>query len=235
MGLPVVILFDIDGTLLITGGASSRCIERAARKVLGEQLRWSPVTEGTTDPQIMLELASHNDIAGAEAHLDRYRQVYLQELEQELQNVRDQVVVLPGVRALLTKLAHRQDVIVGLLTGNYQQAAQMKLAVAGLDQAMFKVAAYAEDGAQRSALVATALAQAQQLTGQTIEAAQTILIGDTPRDIACARANGCLVLSVATGRYSLTQLQELKPDVAVVNLDDQQPLEQLIAVAAALP
>ncbi len=229
----VLVLFDVDGTLLLTGGASSRCIERAAVRVLGERLKWGPVTVGTTDPQIFQELAQRCGIEQAADHLEQYRETYLAELEAELNRVRAEVKVLPGVRERLAELSQRADVMVGLLTGNYRRAVELKLAAAGLDAASFALGAFAEDGPDRPALVAAARRAHAMLTGQAIAAGRIILVGDTPRDIACAHATGCRVLAVATGHYSLPQLAAQHPDAAVATLEDRAALDRLIAAAGS--
>jgi phosphoglycolate phosphatase-like HAD superfamily hydrolase len=224
-----LVLFDVDGTLLITGGASSRSIRRAAGKLLGDRFQWRPVTVGLLDPQIFLELASLCGIEDADRHLDAYKDLYLAELEAELPSAETYVKVLPGMRELVDELSKRPDVIVGLLTGNYRRAVELKLKAAGLDKDVFRVGAFAEDGRERSDLVAVAIERAgHRGTGQIDDGRQVILVGDTPRDISCARQAGCRVLAVASGQYSVEQLAQHGPDRVVRDLSDPAPLYEMI-------
>lgn len=220
----VLLLFDVDGTLLLTGGASSRCIRQAARRVLGEGCANGPITVGTTDEEIFLELARHGGIANAQGRLGEYKSLYLGELAAELRRNRAQVRALPGVRELLADLSQRVDVSVGLLTGNFRRAAELKLAAAEIEAALFVVNAFAEDGRQRRDLVAAAMGRWLPRS----DPGRAILIGDTPRDIACARLTGCRVLAVATGHYSLADLLKEGPDAAVEDLTRREALDQLI-------
>jgi phosphoglycolate phosphatase len=226
-----IVLFDIDGTLLVTGGASSRCIRRCAQRVLGSSVEAAKITVGTLDPQIFGQLASHCGITPTPEQLEQYKSLYLADLEQELSRVAADIVVMPGVRQVLEQLRQREDVVVGLLTGNFEAASRLKLRAAGLDEALFEIGAFAEDGMQRSELVPAALRKVERSSNGPAEAQRTILIGDTPRDIECARQAGCLVLSVATGHYSLAELQSHHPDAAVADLTDSRPLYDLIGRA----
>ena len=219
-----LILFDVDGTLLLTGGAGSRCIRWACLRVLGEEFEWNPVVAGRLDQRIYLDLAAACGIAGAGEKFDEYKAVYLAELQAELSQRRDDVTIMPGVRELLAELDARADVVVGLLTGNFQRATELKLSAARLDQSLFKVGAFAEDGDERSDLVPVAMRKYERLTGEVMTPDRVILIGDTPRDIECACQAGCRVLAVATGHYSLEALQAENPDAAVATLEDAAPL-----------
>jgi phosphoglycolate phosphatase-like HAD superfamily hydrolase len=223
-----LILFDVDGTLLITGGATTRCIWRAAEAVFGRTLDRCPLTAGQLDQQLFLSIASHCSIANGHEYLERYKARYVDELELELERTRDQIKVMPGIVDLLENLTRkRPDAIVGLLTGNFREATMLKLRYAGLDRFSYPVGAFAEDGNERRDLVPAALRQLSAL-GETALPANTIIIGDTPRDIATARQTGCKVLAVATGACPLWQLQADKPDAAVADFTDPTPLYDLL-------
>lgn len=226
---PTLILFDVDGTLLLTGGASSRCMKRAGQAILGERFAWHEPVVGRLDHQLFADLAQRCGVTDSELLAGRFQQRYLLELRRELAERRTDVIVLPGVRELLDLLSKRTDLIIGLLTGNFREAAELKLAAAGIDPALFPVGVFAEDAATRDALVATALDRAQRLTGVRPTLDRTILIGDTPRDIAAARAAGCRILAVATGYFRLEQLRDGHPDAVAADLSDQRPLMKLIA------
>ena len=225
-----LLLFDIDGTLLISGGATSRCMERAGRMVFGDGFEWAVITPGLIDPQLLTIQLEANELPVE--RLDEYAQCYLGELEKELVERRSDMKLMPGVAELLQTLRSRyrsqKDVVVGLLTGNYRRASIAKLEAAGLDPAWFTVSAFADDGHQRSDLPGVAMSRCRAVVGTSIGASRTIIIGDTPRDVQCARDTGCVALAVATGRYSVEQLQESRPDTVVADLSDPDPLFKLI-------
>jgi phosphoglycolate phosphatase-like HAD superfamily hydrolase len=223
-----VVLFDVDGTLLITGGATTRCIWRAAEATVGRALDRCPLTAGLLDPELYFCIARHNRIERPEASLADYTQRYFQELESELEKTRDRVKVMPGVETILEELQNSPLAVTGILTGNFKCATELKLRFAGLGRFTFPVRAFGEDAPTRSELVAVALRRYCRSTGQCVTQVQTIIVGDTPRDIAAARSAGCKVLSVATGMYSLAQLRAENPDAAVENLLDIGPLRELI-------
>ncbi len=226
MKTSVMILFDVDGTLLLTGGATRRCIRRAAERVLGPKFRWTEITAGELDPQIFRGLAERCGIRGVAEKQAAYTVAYLAELEAELKRCKADVMVLPGIRALLDALLRRENVTMGLLTGNFQRAVELKLQAADIDPTRFTVGAFAEDGQQRSDLVHTAIRRFQERYRRTVSAQEVILVGDTPRDIACARAAGCRILAVATGQYSVTDLAGA--DRVVADLSDPTALYSMI-------
>src|SRR5579859_3198947 len=223
-----IVLFDVDGALLITGGATTRCIWRATEATFGRPLDRCPLTAGLLDPELFLSIAHHNQIEGAQAALEDYTRLYFIELEKELTATRDKIKVMPGVEPLLDSLQSSDRASLGILTGNFRRATELKLKAAGLDRFSFPASAFAEDAPTRQELVDAALEHYHAATGQSATAAQAIIVGDTPRDIAAARMAGCKVLSVATGQYTLAQLQAERPDAAVENLLDPQPLHDLI-------
>ena len=228
MSAKAVVLFDVDGTLLITGGATTRCIWRAADATFGKSLDRCPLTSGLLDPELFLCIARHNRIERAEAALEDYTRRYLIELEKELDATRDRIRVMPGVEALLENLQSSPRVTTGILTGNFRRATELKLKAAGLDRFPFPASAFAEDAPTRPELVAAALARFRHATGRAAAPAQAIIVGDTPRDVAAARSAGCKVLSVATGACDLARLQAEKPDAAVASLREVRPLFNLI-------
>jgi phosphoglycolate phosphatase-like HAD superfamily hydrolase len=187
------------------------------------------LTAGLLDPELFLGIAKHNRIEGAEAALADYTVRYFAELETELALTADRVKVMPGIIPLLENLQNSTRAVAGILTGNFRRATELKLKAAGLDGFNFPAAAFGEDAARRADLVAAALQQFTRVTGHSASAARTVIVGDTPRDLAAARAAGCRVLAVATGAYSLEQLQAEQPDAAVEDLLDPKPLYDLIA------
>jgi phosphoglycolate phosphatase-like HAD superfamily hydrolase len=207
-----LVLFDIDGTILLTDGAGRRAIGRALIDLAGTS---GPVGDhrfdGKTDPQIvreLLSLAGHPD-AEMPARIQAVCDRYLELLELELASPSQETRVMTGVRELLDELARQEaagQVLVGLLTGNLERGAALKLRSAGIDPSRFAVGAYGSDAAHRPELPAIARRRAESLTGRSIAGPDVVVIGDTPDDVACARPIGARTVAVATGRYDVTIL-----------------------------
>jgi phosphoglycolate phosphatase-like HAD superfamily hydrolase len=221
-----LVLFDIDGTLLITGGATSRCIFAALEEVTGLPATGCRIVPGRLDQQLYADIARQCGVPDPAIYFDAYKQCYLSRLEKELAPAMPPIRVLPGVIALLHQLERREDVAFGLLTGNFRDAARLKVRMAGLDGFRFSICAFAEDGNERSDLVRTAHKRYLEMTG--VPADRTVVVGDTPADIAMARATGCTVLAVATGTYSLAELAAEMPDAAVADLSRPEYLYSLL-------
>jgi len=208
-----LVLFDIDGTILWTDGAGRRAIGQALLDEIGttgpiEYYRF----DGKTDPQIVRELLS---LAGhpAAAADDRVAAVcrrYLELLEGELARPTQRTRVLAGVPELLGGLEEHEAegrALVGLLTGNLEGGAALKLKSAGLDPRRFAVGAYGSDSPQRPELPAIAARRAAERTGREIPGRDVVIIGDTPDDVACGEPIGARVVAVATGFYDVAALR----------------------------
>lgn len=225
-----LILFDIDGTLLATGGAAARAFHRALLEVFGTA---GPIHAhsfaGKTDPQIAYELLSAAGWSEAEitARLPALWAAYLRELPAELAAAR--LRVLPGVRALLERLErHNGDAIVGLLTGNIAPGARLKLEAAGLGFDRFAVGAFGSDHAERARLPAVAVRRAEARFGHRFAGKAIVVIGDTPHDIACGEALGVRTIAVATGSYPAAALAACAPDHVFPSLADVEAVERAI-------
>ena len=222
-----VVLFDIDGTILWTDGAGRRAVQRALEDVFGAAMPDGHEFDGKTDPQIVRELmqlagAAHGDIDDRLPHaLDRYVEL----LHTELGTLDDREHVLPGIRPLLDVLEARDDVLLGLLTGNVRAGAVAKLTAVGIDVDRFKVGAYGSDHANRPELPAIARTRAEALLGHQIPGSDVVVIGDTPADMGCGRAIGARAIGVATGRYSV---QDLEACGAAAVFDDLSDTEAVV-------
>ena len=228
-----LLLFDIDGTLLSTRGMGMRAIRRAFGQLFGDGLNWEGINPGgSLDPLIFAEAARINGIKNADVHHARFRDVYIQELTNNLKTNRHRVEVMPGVHVLLAHLRERisehGDAVLGLLTGNYAKAVPMKLATIGVDVSWFTVTAFGDEGAERAELVRLALDRYQLLTDEPADPGRVAVIGDTPRDVACAHAHGCVAFAVATGGYSVEELAACGADVVLKDLSDPTPLIDFI-------
>jgi phosphoglycolate phosphatase-like HAD superfamily hydrolase len=218
-----LILWDVDGTLVfsqrLVAGAYVRSIETIYE--LGEPLKeveWS----GKTDSQIVLEaLALHGWAEDAViARLDAFREHYVVALHEIRMHLPEDMPILPGVPEALQQLA-QAGVTHSLLTGNYEAAARVKLGAIGLDHHFdFSVGAFGSDDRDRTRLVPVAVEKARRRYDPSLSPADIVVVGDTPRDIACARAGGARAVAVATGPYPLEELARHQPDALLAGLSD---------------
>lgn len=227
-----LLLFDIDGTLLKTNGAGLRAMYRAAERLFGDWTWEGIQTAGHLDPLIFAEAAAANALQNHHEHHDRFRDEYVRELAAELAAARDQCVAMPGMHDALVYLRRRAvergDVVNGLLTGNYTMAVPLKLMAVDIDPAWFTITAFGDEAASRPDLVALAMRKYEAHYGQPIDPRQVVVIGDTPRDVQCAHAHGCLAFTVTTGGASVDDLRAAGADFVVDDLSDPTPLIDLI-------
>jgi phosphoglycolate phosphatase-like HAD superfamily hydrolase len=206
-----LVLFDIDGTLLLTSGAGRRAVMRALLDSVGATGSFDGIRfDGKTDPQIVRELltmAGHPEPDQPRAIEDVCTR-YVGLLEAELAAATGRVQLLDGVAELLDALEPRSDVVLGLLTGNLEPGARLKLTSAGLDPERFRVGAYGSDAADRSALPDYAARRASGVMGIEPSGDAMVIIGDTPADMTCGRSRRARAIGVATGSYSPSQLSD---------------------------
>lgn len=229
----VLLLFDIDGTLLKTTGAGIRAMRQTGAQLFGDAFDLDRVqVSGHLDPLIFTEAVEANGLHHDSANHQAFHDQYLIQLERELADNPHEVRSLPGIDEILATLrqraAHEADVTLGLLTGNYTRAVPIKFSAVGIDPAWFHVTAFGDEAASRPDLVPVAMTKYQAIHGRAIDPGSVVVIGDTPRDVACAQAHGCVSFAVATGRFSIDVLQEAGAHVAVEDLADPQPLIELI-------
>ncbi len=223
-----LILFDVDGTLLSTNGQAAGALGAALRETFGtagpiEHYDWA----GKTDPQIVFELLAGAGIPRIEVgpRLPEFFDRYCGHLAQRLSpsNTR----ALAGVCEILEALGRRPDLAVGLLTGNIQRGAQIKLRAAGL-AGFFAVGAFGSDEEDRNQLVAVARSRARTHWGEEFPGMRTVVVGDAEPDIHCARAGGASSVAVASGKTPKETLAALKPDVLLDSLASPLALSALI-------
>ncbi len=228
-----LLLFDIDGTLMRAHGAGERAMEKAGKLVLGEQYTLRNVSfSGGLDPLLFHEGARQSGLEATDDHHARFREAYLGFLAEQIGQERETVVAMPGAVDLLRSLLDNTDVVLGLLTGNYREGAHMKLRHVGIDPDWFRLGAFGDLAPTRPELLPIALTQYQALHSSWVEGRAVIVIGDTPKDVHCAQVNGCQVLAVATGNFTLDQLRETGADRVVEDLASPEPLLELLAEAA---
>jgi phosphoglycolate phosphatase-like HAD superfamily hydrolase len=224
-----LVLFDIDATLLVTGGAGMRAITRAARDVFGAVWVWDGIDpSGGLDPLILAEGALRNGVPLDPAREEAFRGRYTVILEEELRSNPAAVRALPGSREAVEALRTRDHAVLGLLTGNYPTGAALKLRAAGFDPGWFPITAFGDEAPSRPALGALALRKLEERSGASVDPRRVVIIGDTPRDVECAHANGFTAYAVATGRHKIEDLRAAGAHVAVKDLTDLAPLLELI-------
>jgi phosphoglycolate phosphatase len=215
-------LFDIDGTLLVTGGAGAIAWQRAFRELHGIDANIEEHTHaGMTDPEIA-EIVFREVIGrdGSEAERAEAIGGYLSHLEDAV-NESSGYRVMPGIEELLPRLVER-GVLLGLVTGNIEAAAQIKLARAGLNH-FFAFGGYGSDSRDRTELTRKAVERGGVVAGSPLDPTATIAVGDTPRDVKAGHGTGIRVVGVATGQYSVEELSEAGADWAITDVRDSFP------------
>ena len=222
--MATLVLFDIDGTLLLSGGAGRRALERALVEVAGlggvldgvslagkvdRQIAREALEQGAADDEEALDLL-------VEAVLRRYAELLAEEVERATE-----YRVLPNVRSTLEALSRRDEVYLALGTGNVRAGARIKLGRAGLND-YFEDGGFGEDGETRVEVLRAAVRRASGLVGVSFEPEQVVVVGDTPLDVAAARDLGARIVAVATGTASMGELAACRPDSLWHELPDHQ-------------
>jgi phosphoglycolate phosphatase-like HAD superfamily hydrolase len=204
-----IILFDIDGTLVLTGGAGMRALNRACEETTGLSDAFADVpVAGRTDRIILSDAMSKAGRELDDQLFSALRSRYIQLLREEIQVPgRGVKAILPGVRELLDVLAARDDVFLGLVTGNFEEGARIKLEYFDLWR-YFRCGAYGEDAADRNDLVPFAWRRALECGLNAGHVDNVFVVGDTPHDVACAHAAGATPIAVATGSFTADQLRK---------------------------
>jgi phosphoglycolate phosphatase-like HAD superfamily hydrolase len=228
----MLILFDIDGTILLTQGAGMKAMHDAGRELYGDHFTMEGIEfSGRLDTLIWNDLVRLNGVPNGESNHDRFRAAYGRKLAERLQ-ANSTAKLLPGVRELVHEIAAANHATLGLLTGNYPETGRLKIKSAGLNPDLFLVTAWGCDAQARRDLPPLAIQRHHQLTGRTLRGEQVVIIGDTPHDIDCARAHGCRSVGVATGAFSIDALRDAGADLAVPTLVDTPGLTRWMFEAA---
>lgn len=237
---PKLVLFDIDGTLVLTGGAGIRAMNRACEELVGHPhaLEGIPVA-GRTDRIILSDVVTRAGHSLDDGLLEQLRDRYVDNLRAEIEKPgrlqsfeslgpRSGIkAVMPGVRELLDVLERRDDVFLGLLTGNFRSGARIKLEHFDLWR-YFRCGAFGDDAADRNALVPFAVTRARECGLHDINPADILVVGDTPHDVACALAVGAIPVAVATGGFTSAQLRESGADIVFETLGTTTDFLKLI-------
>ena len=204
-----LVLFDIDGTLLWTDGAGRRSMESALMEVFGSSGDNAYRYDGKTDQQIAREQmrGAGIDDSVITARMNDVLNTYLTKLSAEFARDSSAVRMCVGVPPLLDALEAHEHAVLGLLTGNVADGARRKLEAVGIDANRFRVNAFGSDHELRPELPGIARKRAMEVMGLDVNGDGIVIIGDTPSDIHCGRSLGVRAIGVATGRYSVEELQ----------------------------
>ena len=230
-----VVLFDIDGTLISSGGAGRAALlaglaEEFGPRTLSDHLE----LRGRTDRAILHDLLRLCGLPDTTDNVERLRAAYLRHLPALMRAHGTEIAadspyharVLPGIAELLDDLSRRSDVRVGLLTGNMRAGASIKLGHFGLFD-YFAFGGYGDEHHDRDEVARAALVDAGRHLGEAIDPARLWVIGDTPLDVRCGRAIGARVLAVVTGWHERDELQACEPDLLLDDLSDATPFLSL--------
>lgn len=225
-----IIFFDIDGTLLLTGGAGQASLEQALISEFSIDFPFEGVlTAGRTDRGITDEIFARYEIDNTPENRRRFRSSYLQQLPPKLQSAPGRL--LPSVRELVHALAEVDDIALGVLTGNYEEAAWIKLRHYDLEPFFHPFGGFGDEHPHRDDVARSALSAAARFLGDDFQTATRLVIGDTPADITCARAIDATAVAVATGSYEAHQLQPHDPDLLFEDFSDTSAVvEKLLSL-----
>lgn len=215
---PILVMFDIDGTLIDGGGGGRAAMDQAFERVFGVHAAGQGVeTAGRTDLDIFATMATKAQVDLRTATMTRLQQEYTAALPQAL--ITRSALLLPGAGELVAALAGDVRCRLALGTGNIALGARIKLAHFRLD-GYFPTGGYGDDSTHRPTVIATGLREARKHYGLEFEPRRTVVIGDSPRDVEAARENGMRVMAVGTARQGPGPVAEARPDVLFPDLTD---------------
>ncbi len=220
-----LVLWDIDGTLVQAGEVGRDIFTEAFQAVLGrapdQVTARALVMAGRTDPEIALEFLADHQVLEGEEHLPAFSAALITALAAKAAVIRERGRALPGAREALEALGRTDGVVQSLLTGNLQPNALLKLASFELDGYLdFEVGGFGSDHHHRPSLVDVARAKAERKYGRGFPGTATVLVGDTPLDVAAGRAGGARVVAVATGPFRADELRQTDADAVLEDLGD---------------
>jgi phosphoglycolate phosphatase len=222
---PLLVLWDIDHTLVDTGGVGSEVYAAAFEKVTGQPLKEMPDISGRTEPAIFREALALHEINDPGDLFTRFAQEQAREYSDRIAELRERGRALPGAADALQTLSTRGDMIQSVLTGNTRPSAQIKLAAFGMDAHLdLDIAAYGTDSDTRADLVDVARQRATERTGHTFGPDSTVLIGDTPADVTAAKDGAARIIAVATGRHSPADLAAAGANTVLADLTETSAL-----------
>lgn len=228
--LSMLILFDVDATLITTSRSGIAAMGMAGRAMFGAAFDENVVEyAGRLDPLIIRDLLVAHGRAASSDMVEEFRGAYREHLEILLRK-EGVARACPGVPDLLTALEQRDDMVIGLLTGNYPETGAIKLRACGIDPDRFPIQVWGcdspHDPPARTHLPPVGAARYRARFGREVAMESVTIIGDTPHDIDCALAHGCRGIGVATGQYSVEDLERAGAGLALTNLTDTPRIMQ---------
>ncbi len=228
MTIRKMILFDVDGTLLATGGVGADALNHAFHEIFGIEEAWQDIIpDGKTDPVIIEEMAVQT--LGRSLELSEYEQLctlYLKHFEVKLKDA-PRFRLMPGVTPLLEALAARGDILLGLATGNFESAAWMKVERGGIRH-FFKFGGFGSDSRDRGELTRTGVLRGLEFLGEGFSTRDIFVVGDTLFDVHAARKAGVRSVAVTTGRFSAQDFNPLAPDGILADLSDARAFLKIL-------
>lgn len=220
VGATRLVLFDVDGTLLLSGGAGKRALNRAFEEVFGATDAFAGIpVAGRTDTLIVDDALYRAGVAADQPMRRHFFARYCEYLKEEILYPGPKKGLLPGVELLLEQLASHSELVSALLTGNFAAAAQIKLGYFGIWR-YFTCGAYGDDAPVREDLLPIALARAREAGIPIVSTTDVVVVGDTPLDVQCAAAAGARSIAVATGSFNEEALWQAGADVVLSDLSD---------------
>lgn len=221
-----LILFDIDETLIDSGRAGSRSLDLAFKEMFGVENAFKDIEmAGKTDPQIVREAFLLHGIDRPEGVLQTFFEIYTEFLKDCVHNPAG--YIKPGIGGVLADLSSRDGLVLGLLTGNIEEGARIKLERYGL-YSYFRTGAFGSDSEDRNELLPVAVERLYRESSIEVNYRDCVVIGDTPRDVDCAKPYGAMAVGVATGSYSMETLADAGADAVFADLSDTAGLISII-------
>jgi phosphoglycolate phosphatase len=226
----MLILFDVDATLISTSGAGIRAMGDAGRDLFGPTFTTGGIEfAGRLDPLIIGDMFDRSGIDPTPPTLARFRQAYQRHLLKRLADPTTVARALPGVPALLDALTGYGGCTLGLLTGNFAETGSLKLLACGVSPARFAIHVWGDESPstppRRQDLPAVGMRRYRERFGRELEGSAVTIVGDTPHDVACAKAHGCRSLAVATGSFGVESLGAAGADRVVADLS---PTDEIV-------
>jgi len=226
--VPALLLFDIDGTLMLSGGAGRDALHRSFKELFDVDDATAGIRlHGQTDPQIFADILKARNLdpdpTGEAFHAVRER--YIRYLAQGIQDAPAEL--MPGIPVLLDLLSQTAGFYLSLVTGNIEEGARTKLSRFDLNR-YFDTGGYGSDSAERRDLVPIAIDRVRKTTGQEFEKFRVVVIGDTEKDIDCGKFNGVKTVAVATGGTTYEHLESTQPDSLFRNFSDSDAVYQTL-------
>ncbi|WP_082126793.1 HAD family hydrolase [Allosalinactinospora lopnorensis] len=225
MRSPLLILWDIDHTLIKTGGVGREIFGEAFAAATGQVMKDMPEATGHTEPDLFRETLAMHGIEEAPEYFSIFAKTQAEGYKRRAEELLRRGEILPGILEALDSLGRTPRVVQSVLSGNTRAAATAKLDIFGLSQSLeLDIGAYGDDESHRPHLVSIAQKRAETKHGYPFSREETILIGDTVRDVYAGDQGGARVIAVATGRTSINQLRDARPETVLPDARDHTAL-----------